>query len=113
MNKTIITLTALCLGLVSLQAAAIKKGDAARGAERSQTCVACHGPTGDSPTPAFPRIAGQHADYMVKVLKDYKSGARQNAIMAGIVADLSERDMQDLAAFFAQQQGGLYQVTKR
>jgi cytochrome c553 len=75
------------------------------GKEKSRPCAACHGPDGNSPTPDFPRLAGQHYDYLLQTLKDYKSGARKNAIMAAQVANLTPRDLQDLAAFYADQQG--------
>ena len=102
MNKTTI-LTACCLLLAaSLPAHA---GDAAEGQTKSKTCVACHGPDGNSPAPDFPKIAGQHYDYLVKALKDYKSGARKNAIMAPIVANLTPRDIEDLAAYYSSQKG--------
>ena len=75
------------------------------GKEKSKPCAACHGPDGNSTTPDFPKLAGQHYDYLVKALKDYKSGARKNAIMAPQTANLSQRDIADLAAFYSQQQG--------
>ena len=68
-------------------------------------CASCHGPDGNSPSPQFPKIAGQHYDYLVKVLNDYKSGARKNAIMAPQAANLSKRDISDLAAFYSMQRG--------
>jgi len=84
-------------------------GDAAAGqAIASKTCQACHGVDGNNDNPQFPRLAGQHADYMVKALADYKSGARSNAIMggpAGQAAALSEQDMEDVAAWYASQRG--------
>jgi cytochrome c553 len=78
-------------------------GDAAAGKTKSASCAACHGPDGNSPTPAFPKIAGQHEGYLVKQLKEYKSGERVNATMNGMAAPLSEQDMLDLAAYFASQ----------
>ncbi len=75
------------------------------GAEVAKQCVACHGEDGNSPTPNFPRIAGQHADYMFHSLMSYKNGDRKNAIMAGIVAALSEDEMKNVAEFFASQSG--------
>lgn len=80
-------------------------GDPAHGQELSKTCVACHGATGVSKTPNFPILAGQYEDYLIHSLQAYKSGARQNPIMKGIVAGLSEQDMEDLAAYFSSQEG--------
>lgn len=84
--------------------------DAARGKEKSAACAACHGADGNSQAPDFPKIAGQHQDYLYRTLLDYKSQKRKNAIMQGQVANLSKQDLADLAAYFAGQQG-LY--TKR
>ena len=83
-------------------------GDVAAGKEKSAPCAACHGPDGNSPSPAFPIIAGQYADYIVKALADYKSGKRNNPIMAGFAANLTDQDREDLAAYYASQQSGLY-----
>ncbi len=80
-------------------------GDATAGKQKAQVCASCHGPNGLSPTPNFPIIAGQYRDYIVRALKDYKSGARDNAIMKGFAANLSEQDMEDLAAWFSSQDG--------
>lgn len=80
-------------------------GDAEAGKTKSAMCAACHGPDGNSAVPDFPKIAGQHADYIYKQLQDYKSGARQNATMNGMVAALSDQDMADLAAYFSSQKG--------
>jgi len=102
MNKKII-LTAACLALAA--SASVQAGDPVAGQRKSQTCVACHGPDGNSPTPDFPKIAGQHQDYLLKALKDYKSGARKNPIMAPMAAPLTVRDMEDLAAYYASQKG--------
>lgn len=95
-------LALLALGL-ALPAAA--GGDPARGKQKAEVCAACHGADGNSPAPAFPRINGQHEDYLVQALKDYKAGKRKNPIMAAQVENLSREDMRDLAAWFASQQG--------
>jgi len=80
-------------------------GNPDAGKEKSRTCAACHGADGNSAAADFPRLAGQHYDYLVKSLKDYKSGARKNAIMSPLVANLTQRDFEDLAAFYAHQSG--------
>lgn len=80
-------------------------GDAAAGKEKSQACQACHGPDGNSPSPAFPTIAGQYEDYLLHALKQYKSGERNNPVMAGQVAALTDEDMKNLAAYYASQKG--------
>ena len=78
-------------------------GDAEAGKSKSAMCAACHGPDGNSPAPTFPKLAGQHADYLAKQLAEYKSGERQDATMNGMAAALSEQDIADLAAFYASQ----------
>ena len=70
-----------------------------------ETCAACHGADGNSAAADFPKLAGQHYDYLVKAMRDYKSGARKNAIMSPLVANLTQRDLEDLAAFYAHQSG--------
>jgi cytochrome c553 len=96
-------LGACCL-MIAVSAPATA-GDADAGKKKSQTCSACHGPDGNSSAPDFPKIAGQHYDYLLKALKDYKSGARKNPIMAPLVASLTQRDMEDLAAYYSSQRG--------
>ena len=80
-------------------------GNPVAGQAKSKPCAACHGANGNSATADFPRLAGQHPDYLVKAMKDYKSGVRKNAIMAPQAANLTVRDMEDLAAFYSLQQG--------
>ena len=80
-------------------------GDAAAGKQKSAACAACHGADGNSAAPDFPRIAGQQPDYIVKALSDYKSGVRKDPIMGAMAANLSQQDMEDLAAYFSSQTG--------
>ncbi|GAB3630080.1 cytochrome C [Pandoraea terrae] len=86
------------------------KPDLNRGqAIASQVCASCHGADGNSSGGAYPKLAGQHADYLYKQLADFKvqSGAkapaRNNAIMAGMVGALNDQDMRNVAAFFESQ----------
>jgi cytochrome c553 len=96
----------LAAGCVALLAGGVAQAaNPAAGKEKSKTCAACHGPDGNSAAPDFPRLAGQHYDYLVKALSDYKTGERKNAIMAPQATNLSKRDIEDLAAYFSQQQG--------
>ena len=101
MNK--IVLTAACLLLTASVPAFA--GDPAAGQKKSQTCAACHGPDGNSTASDFPKLAGQHYDYLLKALKDYKSGVRKNPLMAPMIANLTGRDMEDLAAYYSSQKG--------
>jgi cytochrome c553 len=71
-------------------------------------CAACHGKDGKTPVdPAYPKLAGQYADYLAKALNDYHSGARRNAIMGGMAKPLSKQDIQNLAAYFESLPGPL------
>jgi cytochrome c553 len=78
-------------------------GNAADGKAKSATCAACHGADGNSMVADNPKLAGQHADYLLKQLMEFKNSKRKNPIMSGQVAGLSEQDMADLAAYFASQ----------
>jgi len=89
----------LSLGLVVTAQA----GDAASGKQLSASCAACHGSDGNSPAASFPKLAGLGEKYLLKQLKDFKSGARANPIMAGQVAVLNESQMGDVAAYYASQ----------
>lgn len=109
------TLIGLAAGaaLVLAANAAWAGGDPDSGKKLSETCAACHGPDGNGvepPNPTFPIIAGQYADYIVRALEDYKTGKRQNAIMAGFAAGLSKQDREDLAAYFSSQESKLYTI---
>ncbi len=79
-------------------------GDAAAGQTKAAVCAACHGVDGNSVDPQYPKIAGQHAEYIAQQLALFKSGKRQNAIMLGFSMALSDQDMLDLGAYFATQQ---------
>ena len=83
-------------------AAKVAKPDLAKGeASYGTVCAACHGPDGNSMIPANPKLAQQHPEYLVKQLKEFKSGKRANAIMSGMVASLSEDDMRNIAYWLA------------
>ena len=69
----------------------------------NQVCAACHGVDGNSPLSANPSLAGQHPEYLLKQLTEFKSGARSNPVMTGMVANLSADDMRDLAAYYSSQ----------
>ena len=101
MKKLALVAVALSVG-AALTAHA---GNPEAGKEKARACAACHGPDGNSTAADFPKLAGQHYDYLVKTLRDYKSGARKNAIMAPQVANLTQRDFEDLAAYYSHQQG--------
>ena len=103
MKKLIVAAASGALLLISSygMAANIEAGKKKAG----EVCAACHGQDGNSPAPAFPKLAGQHADYLEKSLSEYKSGVRKDPIMAGMAAPLSKEDIENLAAYFATQSG--------
>jgi len=81
--------------------AAAKPDLAKGGAISSQVCAACHVADGSRGAPANPILQGQHAEYLVKQLTDFKAGKRQNAVMTAMAAPLSEEDIRNVAAFYA------------
>jgi cytochrome c553 len=101
--KKFVVIAATC-ALLGSATAALAAGDPTAGKAKSTTCAACHNADGNSAVAQYPKLAGQSADYLVKQLQEYKSGARVNAIMVGMVAPLSPQDMEDLAAYFSSQQ---------
>jgi cytochrome c553 len=98
-------LALLLLGLAAASSPALAAGNPEAGkAKAAQVCAACHGAEGNKPSaPDQPILAGQYPDFLVKALKDYKSGKRTNPIMQGFAGQLSVKDMEDLAAWFAGQ----------
>lgn len=78
-------------------------GNAVAGKNKSALCAGCHGADGNSAAPNFPKLAGQDAQYTAKQLADFKSGARKDPTMVGMVAGLSRKDMDDLGAYYASQ----------
>lgn len=101
-------LVAAMVSVFASQASAVKFGDPKAGEEKAQACAACHGVDNDNPQ--FPRIAGQHPDYLLYALKSYKNGDRQNAVMNGQVSNLSVEDMKDLAAYYGSLESDLEAV---
>ena len=102
MKRAPIALLSLLSGLY-LSGPALAEGSAEAGQTKSTPCVACHGVGGNSANPEWPKLAGQHPEYIVKQLKAFKSGARQNPLMTPQAQPLSEADMNDLAAYFSTQ----------
>ena len=90
----------LSLGIVSMVQA---EGNAQNGEALSVPCSACHGTDGNSLSDAFPKLAGQHESYLLKQLQEMKAGDRANPTMIGQLDNLSEQDLEDLAAYFASQ----------
>ncbi|MBG6487167.1 cytochrome c4 [Pseudomonas aeruginosa] len=99
MNKLLVSLL-LTLGLTGLAHAA---GDAAAGQAKAAVCGACHGADGNSPAPNFPKLAGQGERYLLKQMHDIKDGKRTVLEMTGLLTNLSDQDLADIAAYFASQ----------
>jgi cytochrome c553 len=78
-------------------------GDATAGQQKSAPCQACHSTDGNSPVGMYPKIAGQHAGYMITQLKALRDGQRKDPVMSPMAANLSDQDIEDLAAFYAGQ----------
>ena len=87
---TLIVISNVCAG-----------GDPAAGKAKTAVCTACHGNGGVSTTPIWPNLAGQHAEYIVKQLHDFKDQKRTNPQMSPMTASLSNQDIEDLGAYYA------------
>jgi cbb3-type cytochrome c oxidase subunit III len=98
-----LTLTAvLAAPAIAATAPAAAKPDLAKGqAISTQVCAACHTNDGTRGSPANPILAGQHPEYLVKQLQEFKSGKRNNAVMKGFAGTLSDDDMKNVAYFYA------------
>lgn len=91
---------ACLLGYASLTLA---QGDAKAGQEKVAACGGCHGEDGNGAAPIFPKLARQHAPYIIKQLQDFKSQKRLEPTMNAMAEELSEQDMQDMAAYYTAQ----------
>jgi len=87
-------------------------GDAAAGKSKAAACTGCHGRNGDSMLSSNPKLAGQGAKYLFKQMNDFKTGARENALMQSQLSGKSEQDLKDIAAFFAEQESSSGLVKK-
>jgi cytochrome c553 len=106
MTRRFVIPLALCalLGAPAALAADLQAG----AAKVKEVCAACHGLDGNSSNPDYPKLGGQHGDYLEKALLDYKSGNRKNPIMAGFASTLSREDIANVAAYFASQPPAVY-----
>ena len=97
-------LLSLLLCVVAASAAlAAHKGDPAAGEAKAAPCAECHGPQGNSVQPAWPKLAGQGAAYLVQQIRMFKARLRLNPLMAPQVESLTEQDMHDIAAYYSKQ----------
>ena len=106
----VFSMTLLIAASMSVHAFAAETGGApGRSAEDiAKTCAACHSPDGNATSMGqYPRLAGQYHDYLAQALREYKSGDRKNAIMAGFAGTLSEQDIQALSTYYSNMTGKL------
>ena len=108
MNKLLVSLL-LTLGVAgTAQAAATALvGDAAAGQAKAAVCGACHGPDGNSMAPNFPKLAGQGDRYLLKQLHEIKDGKRQVLEMTGLLTNLNDQDLADIAAYYSSQKNSV------
>ena len=108
MNKLLVSLL-LTLGVTGIAQAAgtALVGDAAAGQAKTAVCGACHGPDGNSMAPNFPKLAGQGDRYLLKQLHEIKDGKRQVLEMTGLLANLNDQDLADIAAFYSSQKSSV------
>jgi cytochrome c553 len=97
MRISVLALAVLALGLTNVATA----GDIAAGQQKSATCVACHGADGIGVQPIYPNLAGQQEEYLVSSAKAYRDGERNNDMMKMFVVNLSDADIEDLAAYYS------------
>ena len=93
---------ALALALASISTS-VMAGDVEAGRIKSAMCASCHGVNGISMSPLWPNLAGQKEQYLIKQIKAFRDGTRQDPMMAPMVAALSDADIENLAAYYASQ----------
>lgn len=96
-----LSVVVLSLAMAATAGMAQAAGDAAAGKAKAGTCAGCHGANGVSPNPMWPNLAGQKAPYLVKQMKAFKAGTRNDPMMAPMAKPLSDADMENLAAYFS------------
>lgn len=94
-------LTGIVLTTALLATMPALAGDIEAGKAKATVCAACHGAEGKSMNPLWPNLAGQQEQYLVKQLKDFKAGTRQDPLMSAQAAALSDADVENVAAYFS------------
>lgn len=104
--KLIVLLALSASGATALAAGAPPagepRGDAEAGADKATVCAACHGQAGEAIMGTYPNLGGQHYSYLLQQMRAFRSGERQAALMAGQVDNLSDEDLRDISAFYAE-----------
>jgi cytochrome c553 len=96
------TLTNLVIaGMLLAASGSVLAGDAALGKAKAATCAGCHGPAGISSNTMWPNLAGQKEGYLVKQMKAFRDGTRNDPLMAPMVKPLTDSDIDNLAAYFS------------
>lgn len=99
MTRAFTLLSFAALALAS--SAALASGNIENGKTKAAVCFACHGADGNAVDPQYPRLAGQYNMYLQQALHEYKDGRRNNPIMKGFAATLSDQDIEDVSAYFS------------
>jgi len=105
MNRALVTALGAALAILGASAGAADL-EAGR-AKAKEVCAACHGEDGNSTVADYPKLSGQHRDYLEKALRDYKAGVRKSPIMAPMAAPLSKQDIENLAEYYHSQKAVL------
>ncbi len=97
-----ISIYAIAVAIALTNISVVQAGDAAAAADKAKTlCASCHGPNGVSMNPLWPNLAGQQEQYLAKAMTDYRDGNRSDPTMVPMAKMLSDKEIQDLAAYFA------------
>ena len=99
--KRALTLLSFGMALALVATPLLAGGNPANGKTKAAACFACHGADGNAVDPQYPRLAGQYYGYIQQVLHEYKDGRRNNPIMKGFTATLSDQDIEDIAAYYS------------
>ncbi|MDD1626650.1 MAG: cytochrome c4 [Methylococcaceae bacterium] len=102
MKKKLLALS-VALAFTSTSGILHAEGTISAGKEKATACVSCHGDNGNSMVSTFPKLAQQHSSYLIKQLQAFKSGTRKNPMMSAIAMGLTDKDMIDIAAYYATQ----------
>ena len=103
MKKKLLALS-LALAFTSTSGILHAEGNISSGKEKAAACISCHGENGNSLVSTFPKLAQQHASYLIKQLQAFKSGTRKNPMMSSIAMGLTDDDMADIAVYYADQE---------
>jgi len=101
MRKNLLLTAVMLMAVFVMTGNAQAGGDVAAGKAKSATCAGCHGMNGKSSNPGYPNLAGQKEAYLIKATKDYRDGKRKDPMMSSMASGLSDKDIENLSAFYA------------